>query len=127
MKVDRSDDGLMLSQSVYAESVVEAACMSTAKPAPAPLPLAHPLYEVRRAPTAAEEEQMRDVPFCSILGALLYLSTRRRPDIVTAVSMLAKFQAEPLPVHWCQLKNVVRYVKGTTYYGIWLPARSNKF
>ena len=41
---------------------------------------------------------MFNCPFRSVLGGLLYLSTRTRPDIATAVSMMAKFQAAPRPV-----------------------------
>ena len=59
--------------------------MKDAKATEYPLPMAHPLYEDVPDLPAAEVEKMSTVPFRQVLGALLYLSTRTRPVIYTAV------------------------------------------
>lgn len=69
---------------------------------------------------------MEDKPFRSLLGALLYLSTRTRPDLATAVSMLGKYQSDPGPAQWKLLKQLLRYLRGTTKHGLNLPKASNK-
>ena len=119
--VDRSDKGIFLSQKPFTDNLIEFAGLKTAKPTPTPLPLSHCLYEKTEEPTSEDSDEMRNVPYRSVLGSLLYLATRSLPDIATAVSMLAKFQEKPLPRHWKAMKHLVRYLKGTTYYGLLLP------
>ena len=121
IKVERRTNGLFLSQKAYAERIVEKAGMEDAKVANTPLPLSHPLYEERTGTSDAEREFMRRAPYRQLLGSLLFLATRTRPDIATAVSMLAKFQSDPSIKHWKTLKTLIRYVKGTTGTGILLP------
>lgn len=67
---------------------------------------------------------MEKIPFRKVLGALLYLSTRTRPDIATTMSMLAKFQSKPTMAHCRMVKNVVECLIGTIEYGILLPKGS---
>lgn len=115
-----------LSQSAYIDRVVQMANLVDSKPTKYPLPMSHPLYDDVIDPTPQENQQMKDVPFRRVLGGLLYLSTRTRPDIATAVSMIAKYQSKPRPTHWKMVKNVVRYLMGTSNYGILLPNRNDK-
>lgn len=51
------------------------------------------------------------------------MSTQTRLGIATTVSMLAKYKSTPKPKHWKMVKNVVRYLIGTSNYGIFLPNR----
>ena len=122
IKVDRRPNGIFLSQGSYAERIVEKAGMEDAKTAATPLPMSHPLYEDRADLPAVEREFMERAPYRRLLGSLLFLATRTRPDITTEVSMLAKFQSDPGIKHWQSLKTLIRYVKGTTDTGIFLPA-----
>lgn len=122
LKVDRKADGMFISQSAYAEKIVETAGMEESKPVSCPLPLSHPLYEDREEPSVEEKTFMRREPYRKILGSLLFLTTRNRPDIMAAVSMLAKFQSDPSVKHWKSLKTVVRYVYVTKEYGEFLPS-----
>ena len=80
--------------------------------------MSHPLYDELIELTDKEEEEMKNIPFRKVLGALLFLSTRTRPDITTAVSMLAKYQSKPSMQHWKMAKNVVRYLIDTQDRGI---------
>lgn len=123
--VDRSDNGIFLSQRPFTERIVELAGLTNAKPTPTPLLLSHPLYEKEDPLTDVDEAEMRHVPYRPVLGSLLYLATRTRPDIATAVSMLAKFQEAPAVRHWKAMKHVVRYLKGTPKMGILLPKQGD--
>lgn len=67
---------------------------------------------------------MDRTPSKNVLGALLFLSTKTRLYITTAVSMIAKFQSQPGVKHWKIVKNVVRYLTGTVKFGILLPKAS---
>ena len=60
----------------------------------------------------------KSTPYTHLVGSLLYLSVCTRPDIAQAVGALSKFMASPTTVHWQAAKGVLRYVAGTTDYGL---------
>jgi hypothetical protein len=43
----------------------------------------------------------------------MYLAITTRPDITNAVSILARFNSNPGPIHWKAVKQLFRYLKGT--------------
>ena len=56
--------------------------------------------------------------YSSVVGMLLYLSTNTRPDIAFAVSQVARFSQSPRQVHAVAIKTIVRYLHGTSKFGI---------
>ena len=48
----------------------------------------------------------------------MYLASTTRPDIAFAVSKLSRFVSKPGDDHWHALERVMRYLKGTSSYGI---------
>ena len=122
MKIERRPAGLFLSQRPFGEKIVDLAGMTNAKPTHAPLPLSHPLYEENKTPTEKDLKAMRDIPYREVLGSLLFLATRTRPDLSTAVSMLGQYHQASMIEHWKSMKAVIRYLVGTLDYGVLLPS-----
>lgn len=60
-----------------------------------------------------EKEEMKRIPYKSILGQLLYIAITARPDIATAVSICGKFADNPGMAHWNGLLQIVQYLQGT--------------
>jgi hypothetical protein len=56
---------------------------------------------------------MRDKPYRSAVGSLMYLSVATRPDISYAVQTLSRFVDNPGVAHWEAAKRTIRYLKGT--------------
>jgi len=52
-----------------------------------------------------------------MIGSLLYLTTSR-PDIIFVVGVCARYQAENKMRHLVQVKRIMKYINGTTDYGI---------
>ena len=67
---------------------------------------------------ALEDEETAVVPYKEAIGALLFLSTRTRPDISFAVSLLPRYTAAPQAKHWTGVKRILRYLKGTSELGL---------
>ena len=42
-----------------------------------------------------EREQMKKIPYASVVGNLMYAQTCTRPDISFAVGMLGRYQSDP--------------------------------
>ncbi|XP_046998403.1 uncharacterized mitochondrial protein AtMg00810-like [Schistocerca americana] len=58
------------------------------------------------------------VPYQELIGCLLYISTNTRPDISYAAIVFSQYNCKFTSVHWKAAKMVLRYLKGTTDYGI---------
>jgi hypothetical protein len=56
--------------------------------------------------------------YSQIIGSLINLASAIRPDILFVLSKLSRFVSNSGDEHWKALERVMRYVKGTTSYGI---------
>lgn len=56
--------------------------------------------------------------FQSCVGSLLYLAIKTRPDITFSVNSVAKFCSNPNNEHWTAVKRIMRYLKGTSSFGL---------
>ncbi|KAK9683221.1 hypothetical protein RND81_10G124400 [Saponaria officinalis] len=63
------------------------------------------------------QEKVDESIYRSLVGSLIYL-TNTRPDIVNVVSIVSRFMSEPSKAHFMAAKRILRYIKGTTSYGI---------
>nr|GEZ53921.1 hypothetical protein [Tanacetum cinerariifolium] len=54
----------------------------------------------------------------SMIDALMYLMSRR-PDIVHATCLCARYQAKPTEKHLKEVKRIFRYLQGTVNMGLW--------
>ncbi|XP_074299895.1 secreted RxLR effector protein 161-like [Silene latifolia] len=63
-----------------------------------------------------EREQMKNVPYASAVGSIMYAQVCTRPDIAYAVGVLGRYQSNPDTDHWKAAKKVLRYLQGTKDY-----------
>ncbi len=52
-------------------------------------------------------------PFRTIIGKLLNLSIKTRPDIAYAANLLSRYQLEPKSIHWYMLRYLVDYIRNS--------------
>nr|KYP62106.1 Copia protein [Cajanus cajan] len=62
-------------------------------------------------------EKVDEIYFRSLIGCLMYLTTTR-PDILIAVNILSRFMHCASETHLKAARRVIRYIKGTTSFGI---------
>lgn len=63
-----------------------------------------------------EKAQMKDVPYASVLGSIMYAQVCTRPDIAFAIGLLGRYQSNLGHDHWVTAKKVLRYLKRTKDY-----------
>ena len=63
-----------------------------------------------------EREQMKDIPYISDVGSLMYAQVCTRPDISFVVGMLGRYQSNSGLDHWRAAKKVLRYLQGINEY-----------
>ncbi|KAM1670268.1 hypothetical protein FF1_043750 [Malus domestica] len=74
-------------------------------------------------PNEDKEEILEpEVLYLSTIGALLYLAQCTRPDISFAVNLLARYSNVPTCKHWNSVKDILRYLKGSTDLGLAIPS-----
>ena len=54
----------------------------------------------------------------SLMGALVWLTINTRPDLATVTKLLGQYQTNPSAGHMDAARYVLRYLKGTTDFGI---------
>jgi hypothetical protein len=111
LQVKQMEDTIFISQSRYAKNIVKKFGMENAS---------HKRTTAATHLKLTKDEQGVNVDqgmYRSMIGSLLYL-TASRPDITFAFGVCAKYQAEPKMSHLTQVKRILKYVNGTSDYGI---------
>src|SRR3954471_12920327 len=112
IKLLKDDNGgITLLHSHYVEKILSRFGYSDCNSSPTPY---DPSVLLRKNRKDAKD-QLR---YSQIIGSLMYLASATRPDISFAISKLSRFVSNPGDVHWQALERVLRYLKGTTSYGI---------
>ncbi|KAJ0530831.1 putative RNA-directed DNA polymerase [Helianthus annuus] len=118
IQVTRSGDTMFLSQEAYARDIIHRAAMDSCKPAATPVDTQSKLSS-DTGPLYEDPSTYR-----SLAGALQYL-TFTRPDISYAVQQICIHMHAPRVTHWNALKRIIRYIQGTSEYGLHLsPTQS---
>lgn len=105
---------LCMSQPLYAESILRRFGIQDSKTA------ITPMVESFYTGLAAESDKsiVHMETFQQMVGSLLYLALRTRLDILAPVLILARLQKAPTGYCHRAVKRVLRYVRGTSNYGI---------
>jgi hypothetical protein len=118
MKVTQSNSSIHLTQTHYIESTLlkfnfqnEVPLATTMKPN---------VHLVKASKQEIIDLENLHVNYCSLVGALNYLSVTTRPDITFTVGCLSQFLKNPGILHWNAALHTLRYLKGTKDFGITL-------
>ncbi|WJX23068.1 hypothetical protein P8452_12315 [Trifolium repens] len=111
LQIKQMDDTIFISQSKYARNIVKKFGMESATSKRTPAPTHLKLTKDEKG-ISVDQSLYR-----SMIGSLLYL-TASRPDITYAVGVCARYQANPKVSHLTQVKRILKYVNGTSDYGI---------
>ena len=113
--VEQSRGQISLSQRSFIKDILRKSHMTDGKPVSTPA-IPHRKQSKSDCPIEGSEksldicEQKQDR---SLVGNLMYLSVVSCPDICFAVYNLAQFVSNPGKAHWCALKHLLRFLKGT--------------
>ncbi|XP_022040322.1 uncharacterized mitochondrial protein AtMg00810-like [Helianthus annuus] len=113
IQVTRNGNNMFLSQQAYVRDIIHRASMDSCKPVATPVDT--------QAKLSVDSSPLHDDPttYRSLAGALQYL-TFTRPDIWYAVQQICMHMHSPRADHWSALKRIIRYIQGTSDYGLHL-------
>ena len=113
---DRSRGILGLSQRAYIEKVLTRFNMQNCSSSVAPIVKGDKFSEFQCPKNNLEMEQMKEIPYASAVGSIMYAQVCTRPDIAFVVGLLGRYQSNPGLDHWKAVKKVLRYLQGTKDY-----------
>uniref|UniRef100_A0ACD5YWM8 Uncharacterized protein n=1 Tax=Avena sativa TaxID=4498 RepID=A0ACD5YWM8_AVESA len=117
VNVQRNPHGLFLSQQQYALEILDRAGMVNCHPISTPIDISSKLSAQSGKPFADPSL------YRSLAGALRYL-TLTRPDLQYAVQQVCLFMHAPTDTHFQLIKRILRYVQGTSHFGLQLFRQS---
>ena len=105
---------LHMSQPLYVESILRRFGLDNSKPS------CTPMVESFFSGLSAENDKsiVMKEQYQQMIGSLLYLALRTRPDILVAVLILARFQNAPTAYCHRGAKRVLRYLRGSSAKGM---------
>ena len=113
---NRSHGLFDLSQRAYVDRILERFNMQQCKQGIAPVCKGDKLSLSQCPHSDFEKAQMKNVPYASALGSIMYAQVCTRPDIAFATRLLGRYQSNPGYDHWVAAKKVMRYLKRTKDY-----------
>ena len=113
---DQKNRMLGLSQTGYIDKILARFSMQNSKKGLLPFRHGVPLFDDQRPKTLEEEKTMRQVPYASAMGILIYAMPCTRPNIYYSVGIVSQYQSNPGPKHWEAIKHVLKYLRRTKDY-----------
>eukprot|EP00253_Pinus_taeda_P026941 PITA_26941 len=104
--------GLFVSQGKYAQEILEKLNMHGCKRVDTPLPGGW------RMEDATSGEEVDATIYRQLVGSHMSL-VNTQPDICYAVNQLSQAMVKPTKLFWKVSKHVLRYLRGTSGYGLW--------
>lgn len=110
---DRANRKIYLSQKQYIMDVLKRFGMEKCHTVDTPMNPGLNLSKDQSPKTDVEKEEMKDIPYISAVGSVMYLAMMTRVDIAETASVLARFNSNPGMAHWKAAKHLLRYLAGT--------------
>uniref|UniRef100_A0A2N9IB75 Reverse transcriptase Ty1/copia-type domain-containing protein n=1 Tax=Fagus sylvatica TaxID=28930 RepID=A0A2N9IB75_FAGSY len=118
LEVSSSSDGYYLTQAKYTSDLISRAEITDSKIVDTPI-------EYNNRLNTHDGEPLPDATlYRQLVGSLVYL-TVTRPDISYAVHIVSQFMAAPRSLHYAAVLRILRYLKGTLFYGLHFSSQSS--
>jgi len=105
---DRKNKTLTLSQASYIDKMLVRHSMHNSKRGLLPFRHGVILSKEQCPKTPQEVEEMRSIPYASVVGNLMYVMLCTRPDIYYAVGIVSRYQSNPGLDHWTTVKTILQ-------------------
>ena len=110
---DRSRRLIGLSQSAYIDKILRRFKIENSKKGFVPMVSGTILSRSQGPTDFHDREKMKEIPYASAVGSIMYAMLCTRPDVSYALSMTSRFQQNPGYSHWIAVKNILKYLRRT--------------
>ena len=117
LEITHSTDGLYITQAKYVSDLLSRAGLTDSKTVDTPVELNAHLTPSRGKPLSNSSLYRR------LIGSLVYLTVTRL-DISYVVQQVSQYLSAPRSTHHAVVLRILRYLKGTLFYGFFYLAQS---
>ena len=111
VRINKTPQGLELSQSHYIEKVLDKFNYLNFNVVKTPIDLSCTFKK-------NEGQSDSQLEYARVLRSLMYIMNCTRPDIACAISKLSRYTSNPNQTHWMAMKRVLGYLKWTQHYAL---------
>ncbi|GJS93004.1 retrotransposon protein, putative, ty1-copia subclass [Tanacetum coccineum] len=116
---DRSKRLIGLCQNAYMDKILKRYKMDNSKRGHIPMQERLDLNKSQGAQTPKEVNRMKNVPYASAVGSIMYAVRCTRPDVAFAQNMTSRFQQNPGEPHWTAVKNILKCIR-SAMEAVWI-------
>ena len=113
---DHKNKLLALSQALYIDKMLVRYSMQNSKKGNLPSRHGVVLSKKQCPLTSEKEEDMRQIPYASAVGSLMYVMLCTTSDICYAVGIVSRFQSNLGLDHWVAVKHILKYLRRARNY-----------
>jgi hypothetical protein len=117
IQVQHLQQQMSLSQSHGIDQILRKFGFEDAKPVSTPLDPSVKFVQATEVDQCSPSEQTL---FRQIIGSVMYLMLGTRPDLAAAICLISQFASNPSRAHLQAAKRLLRYLKGTSNYKLYL-------
>nr|XP_016444223.1 PREDICTED: uncharacterized mitochondrial protein AtMg00810-like [Nicotiana tabacum] len=118
LQIKQSPKGIFISQTKNTKELIKKFGMENAKA------IVTPMSPTTVLDDGSNGKMVDKSMYRGMIGSLLYL-TASRPDIIFSICKCARFQSAPKESHLSVVKRIIRYLIGTTEFGLWYDHSNN--
>ena len=111
IKISKTSDGLILSQSHYIEKILKKFKQNDSSPT-------RTHVDVNLHLSKNNGKSISQQEYAQAIDSLMYVMNCTRPDIAYVVSKLSRYTSNLGPDHWKEIVRVLSYLKYTQNYGL---------
>ncbi|XP_014499242.1 uncharacterized protein LOC106760301 [Vigna radiata var. radiata] len=115
LQIKQNEEGTFISQTKYCKEILKKFEMYKSKEASTSMGTSCYLDKDESG------KEVNQTKYRGMIGSLLYL-TASRLDILQSVCVCARYQSSPRESHLTAVKRILKYLKGTTSFGLWYPS-----
>ena len=114
---NRQAGTMFVDQTSYVEDIAKRFGLHDAAPISTPADPSVRLSKSMGPDNETERVKMKQIPYKSAVGAVLY-TRLTRADCIASIAEVARFMADPGIKHWQAVKRIIRYLKATKTWGL---------
>lgn len=122
---DRENKTIKLSQTRYADTILERFNMANCKPISTPMEPGLRLSKNMSPQLPSKDAEMENFPYQQAIGSIMYLMTGTRPDLAFAVGAVSQHMQKPGLQHWKAVKQILRYIQATKDWSLTYSGNDN--
>ena len=128
LQIEHFSNGVLAHQSTYIKKVLKSFYMDKAHPLSSPMVIQSLDMKKDLFHHCEKNEELLgpEVPYLSVIVALMYFVNCTHLDIVFSVNLLARYSSTSTRRHWNGIKHILCYFRGTIDMGLFYSRESKQ-